>query len=218
MKKRSELTPRAAGKRARVLSDIARTLHERKSVLAYGEFEKWALRAFPRYPIQVLRYLRKAHRTFGKELPLLLERLGQKKVFLLVGLDDPWAPIRDGISHDGGHENVPVEQLSVSQLRQLISTRNGTESRDRDGWGPLGASMARIASLWSQVEKHPLASTLRRDGARRQLERFRALLRDALAWLDHVLGAVAARGPAPRSERASVKPAPRTGRDPDFLD
>lgn len=213
---------RGTARRARELADTARTLDERKSALPYGEFEKWALKAFPKYPIQVLRYLRKAHRVFGKDLARLLERLGQKKVFLLVGLDDPWEPLKDGISQPGARERTPLERLSVSQLRHLIRVRNNTESAGRDGWGTLGTTVARITTLWPRVQKQAPAVSLRRDTARKQLERLRALLSEAIGEVDTVLGGEDR--PAPRrAERGGttiLRPASKPGsrRDAGFLD
>ena len=225
---------RASGSRARDLAGIARTLDERKRDLAYGEFERWALKAYPQYPIQVLRYLRKAHRIFGKDLPRLLERFGQKKVFLLVGLDDPWAPIQDGISPGDSGEKTPLEQFSVSQLREVIRRQNGMESRGRNGWGSIDSTLGRIATLWPRVQKASPHATLRRESARRQFDRFRALLREALGQLDAVLGAAdpalePARVPVPRAAPTPAAPTPAAGkqaaarssvkpRDPSFLD
>lgn len=200
------------GRRARELAEIARSLDEKKSSLPYGEFEKWALKAFPKYPIQVLRYLRKAHRVFGKELGRLLERHGQKKVFLLVGLEDPWAPLKDGISSDGGREKLPLERFSVSQLRKAIRMRVQTESQGRNGWGALGAALERVTTAWPRVQKQSPG----RDGARRQLESFRGLLAEALGHLDLVLNGGGARKPAKVAPAAAK---PRSGRrDAGFLD
>lgn len=203
------------GRRARELAEIARTLDEKKGALPYGEFERWALKAFPKYPIQVLRYLRKAHRVFGKDLSRLLERHGQKKVFLLVGLEDPWAPLRDGIPTDGSREALPLERFSVSQLRRAIRVKIQRESQGRDGWGALGTAIERVTSLWPRVQKQPPAAAMRRDGARKQLEKFRGLLADVLGQLDLVLDGKAKRPVAPK---APVAAKPKSRRDTGFLD
>ena len=223
-KAKSSPVSRGASRRARELADVARTLDEKKGSLPYGEFEKWALKAFPRYPIQVLRYLRKAHRVFGRDLARLLERLGQKKVFLLVGLDDPWAPLKDGIPSGTSREKQPLEQFSVSQLRRAIRARTQTESQAQPGWGTLGSALERISTLWPRVQKTAPASALRRDSARKQLERFRALLSEALTHLDQVLTSNVLPG-KPAAPRANPLPAPKatrvaraSRRDSGFLD
>lgn len=204
-------------RRARELAEIARSLDEKKGTLPYGEFEKWALKTFPKYPIQVLRYLRKAHRVFGKELGRLLERHGQKKVFLLVGLEDPWTPLKDGISEGAGRERQPLEKYSVSQLRRVIRTKLQMESQGKDGWGQLGETLDRVSTLWPRVQRQAPTAVLKREAARKQLERFRGLLADALSHLDQVLTG----GAKPVARKPASKPVNgrRNGRrDAGFLD
>jgi hypothetical protein len=176
----------SAADRARRMAAIARELDERKKQLAYGEFERWAAKAHPEYPIQVLRYLRKAHRVFGRDLPRLLEKHGQKKVFLLLCLDDPWAPLREGI-RAAGREGVPLTELSVTELRAAVRplmARGGA-----GGWGGVAGAIAKWSSLWPRIKRAQLAIVVERaSGARAELERFRAQLAEAVGHLDEVLG------------------------------
>ena len=215
----SKTSLQTSAQRARELATIGRTLDRGKNELAYGEFERWALDQFPAFPIQVLRYLRKAHRTFGKDLVRLLARYGQKKVFLLVGLENPWAPVHDGIPWGVNGSRVALEKLSVNQLRHAIRHQNGRAApRVGDGWGNLSTTFTRINALWPRVQKLPVGVALTRDGARRQLERFRTLLGEVVGHLDALLskpGGGRANG-ARRELRAARAPRPR--REPGFLD
>lgn len=175
------------------MAAIARQLDERKKRLAHGEFEKWAVRAYPRYSIQVLRYLRKAHRVFGEELKPLLERHGQKKVFLLVGLDDPWGPVRDGIA------GTALTELSVRELRAAVrQARAGQAPHGRaGGWSGVAIAIERWAAVWPRLKSMRLDVVVERtSGARQQLERFRATLREAVGHLDEVLAPRPARRPS----------------------
>lgn len=181
-----------AGERARRMAAIARELDDRKKQLAYGEFERWAVKAHPQYPIQVLRYLRKAHRVFGRELARLLEKHGQKKIFLLLCLDDPWAPLREGI-RAAGRDGVALGELSVTQLREAVRP---LMAKGGAGWGGVAGAIEKWSALWPRIKRAQLAVVIQRtSGARGELERFRAQLAEAVGHLDEVLGA-ARRKPA----------------------
>jgi hypothetical protein len=192
--------------RARELAEIARALDTKKKELAYGEFERWAVRTYPKYPIQVLRYLRKANRVFGRDLPRLLAQHGQKKVFLLVGLADPWEPLRDGVAAAGG-ARTPLSELSVSQLRARLRERGGVGGA---AWGGVSLAIDRVSALWPRLKRVPLALALVKvPHARRQLERFRDVLRGMLGQVDEALATAARATGAPARARRAKAPARR---------
>jgi len=177
------------------LAAVARDLDLHKSDLPYGAFEKWALKTHPAFPIQVMRYLRKAHGIFGGDLERLLERYGQKKVFLLLGLSDPWSAVREGIPNRGGRERVPLKDLSVKELRSAIqvvlrSGKGRTGERRHDGvWGNLSTSIERLGAIWPSIKETRLGSSGRSGPGyvRQRLKKFRIALEDVLGKVNAVL-------------------------------
>jgi hypothetical protein len=181
--------------RARELAAVARDLDQHKSDLPYGAFEKWALKTHPAFPIQVMRYLRKAQGIFGGDLERLLERYGQKKVFLLLGLSDPWSAVREGIPHRAGRDRVPLKDLSVKQLRSAIQLivragkgRSGERQQDTV-WGNLSTSIERLGAIWPSLKESRLGSGGRSGPSyvRQRLKKFRSALEDTLGKVNAVL-------------------------------
>jgi len=211
---------RSVSNRAKELARIARDLDQHKSVLAYGEFEKWALNTYKAFPIQVLRYLRKAHRTFGKDLERLFDRYGQKKVFLLLGLDDPWAPVRQGVTLPGLKGLSALDTLSVKQLREAVRDQIRTVTPGRQDnraptlLGGLSTVYDRLSNIWPRLRNAPVITVAgaRGNGTRQRLERFRTMLEEVLGKIDQVLEPVhGTRAAAQAGRTGRVTATTRTG-------
>jgi hypothetical protein len=213
-----------SSRRARELARIARDLDQHKSLLAYGKFESWATSTYSQFPIQVLRYLRKSYRVFGKDLQLMFERYGQKKVFLLLGLDDPWSPVEHGLKQRTGG-TAQVEELSVKQLRNLLRgmiRRSGCTGRSssRATLGGLSILYERLSTLWPRVRNASIPSVAgpNEADARRRLERFRNMLEELLGKIEQALVSVISSGQEGlRTEKADGSTG-RTAKTSSFLD
>jgi hypothetical protein len=181
------------------MARMARLLDHGKARLPYGEFERWARARYPTHPIQVLRYLRKAHRVFGRDLARLLERHGQKKVFLLLGLPDPRAPLSEGIRIDGSGAPRALDAVTVGDLRRAVQTsvrRSGTSVAQ---WGVLRGALDRLQSVWPRLTAMPAAliASGAALGTRSRLVRLRSVLSDLMTRIDQILidGSSAERAP-----------------------
>ncbi|MBI4860458.1 MAG: hypothetical protein HY815_09375 [Candidatus Riflebacteria bacterium] len=201
--------------RAQELARIAKDLDNHKRELPYGEFEKWALTAHPQFPIQVLRGLRKAHCVFGEELARLFQQLGQKKVFLLLGLEDPWAPLKEGLQMADSKDQLPLDKMSVNQIREAIRThglyQHATGSRPGASvWGPLSTVYTRLSALWPKLKgtSADVLGTQIRPRHMKQLEKFHHLLADVIVKIEQVItpGKRPSAGKrSPRGKRGSAR-------------